>query len=633
MSSAVLLVATPGDWRNDFDNEKVESFELAMKRLGEQEWGGIVLFTAQQKPQQVLKLLQLIKMQNHVPAIVLVVPDLESSEIWPWLKELTPLRLVTLASAPAAIATLIEHCQLQTQEKQRRRLVTEQNYSLQQLNRDLETRVVRRQKSLTRARERLLITNQHIETLHAATLAIHRARALGELENSLCEALRLHLKVTAIRIRFRAQSTLTHANAIDAFFEPLTLSGTTIGELAVFPQAGYHFSESDVDLLHQIAEAVALGVDRLAKLEQAEILKQQWQATFDSISEPLCLTDANFNILRTNHSYAKLINRDFKSVLNKNCFSEFFDTKTANELNRLGRSFNVRHNRWVHDTPFTYEISAQPLHFESLQGEVTLVLFRDISSRLQIERQLLESSKMAELGLIGSSIAHELNNPLGGMLSFIQLIRMGLKGDEVYNEDIVAMEVAAQRCREIVQQLLGFARKSDAHDRSQVDLRDILRQALNISELQTRSQGILVEVHSPEQTLPLQAQTNQLSQALCNLVQNAAEAILEKRRQDPRAMGKIEIHLQAKDRGYLLEIHDTGIGIAPEVQDKIFNPLFSTKASGVNAGLGLTMAYKIISEHGGKLEISSQPGVGTTAKIAFQSLDLSAHSQVFDSKI
>lgn len=637
MSTAVLLVCAPLDWANDFGNEKADSLKQAMQMVREQSWGGLVIFTANQKPEQVQALLELSQQQATVPAFVFAVPSMEATEIWSWLKIVTPLRLVatsSTANVAAAIATLMEHSQLQAQEEQRSRLVAEQNYSLQQLNRDLEVRVERRQRSLSRARERLLITNQHIETLHAATLAIHRARALGELENSLCEALRLHLKVSAIRIRFRSQSTLMHANTQgEAFFETLTLSGVTIGELAVFPQPGHRFSEPDLNLLHQTAEAVALGVDRLSKLEQAEVLKQQWQATFDSISEPLCLTDASFNILRTNRSYAKVIGKEFKDVMNKNCFSEFFDAKTAAELSRLGRTFNVRHNRWVQDTPHTYEISAQPLHFESLQGEVTLVLFRDISSRLQIERQLLESSKMAELGLIGSSIAHELNNPLGGMLSFIQLIRMGLKGDEIYADDIHAMETAAQKCREIVHQLLGFARKSDSSDRHEVDLREVVRQALNISEIQTRSQGISVEVRSPAVALPFNAQTNQLSQALCNLVQNSAEAILEKRRQDPRAMGKINIHLQNLDDSYLLEIHDTGIGIAPEVQDKIFNPLFSTKASGVNSGLGLTMAYKIISEHGGKLEISSQPGVGTTAKIVFQSLDLHRDSQVFDSKI
>ncbi|MGE0761634.1 MAG: nitrogen regulation protein NR(II) [Bdellovibrionales bacterium] len=640
MSSAVLLVTPPTGWTDDFGNEKADSLSQAMARIRVQPWGGIAIFTAKLKSKDVQNLLELIKTQDPTPAVVLITPRPEAEEVWAWLKLLTPLRLVAAGETDAiveSITALIEHSQLQSQEEQRRRLVAEQNYRLQQLNRDLETRVERRQKTLKNARQRLLVANQHIEILHAASLAIHRARALGELENSLCEALRLHMKVSAIRIRFRAQSTLAQAQQGDAFskafYETLVLSGVTIGELAVFPQEGYTFSESDINLLHQIAETAALGVDRLAKLEQAEVLKQQWQATFDSISEPLCLTDANFNILRTNRSYAKLVGRNFNTVLNKNCFAEFFDSKTATELNRLGRVFKARQNRWVQDTPHTYEISTQPLHFESLQGEVTLVLFRDISSRLQIERQLLESSKMAELGLIGSSIAHELNNPLGGMLSFIQLIRMGLKGNEPYAEDIAAMEDAANRCREIIQRLLGFARKSDASDRRTTDLREVLKQALSITELLTRSQGIVVEVQTPEQALPLEAQANQLSQALCNLVQNAAEAILEKRRQDPRAMGKIQIQLQAKDQGYVLEIHDSGIGIAPEVQDKIFNPLFSTKSSGVNSGLGLTMSYKIISEHGGRLEISSQPGVGTTARIAFQSLDLKSSSQVFDSKI
>lgn len=635
MNSSVLLVHPPESWRDDLGAEKAATSQAAAARLSARAYACVAVFTGKEPDGDVLALLKQIQTQNPPPQTVLIVDPQQKDLLANWLEAHTPLRVVleqNLGDLVTALQTAIERHHMASQESDRLQLVREQNERLRHLNRELETRVEKRQKSLERAKAKLLVTNRQIETLHAATLAIHKARSLGELESSLTTALKLHLGVSATRIRFRAQSVLTTSRG-HAFHEPLTLNGVTIGELVVLRPDSSRFNEQEIDLLHQIADAVALGVDRLAKLEQAEVLKQQWQTTFDSISEPLCLTDSQFRIVRTNRTFATSVGKEFRDLMGKNCFEVFFDLSSAEEFFALGRTFKVRRNRWDGHNSRSFDVTVQPLKFESVDGEVVLVFFRDITSRLQMERQLVESSKMAELGLIGSSIAHELNNPLGGMLSFIQLIRMDLKGDEPYHGDILEMERAAVRCRDIVQNLLGFARKGDISDKRVVDLKDILNQALRITDLQTRSQGIEMNVESPGGDFPLMAQSNQLTQALCNLVQNSAEAVLEKRRANARAEGRISIRLTSDANKYLLEIVDTGVGIAPEVQAKIFNPLFSTKATDGNSGLGLTIAYRIISEHGGSLEIASQPGVGTTARIAFPRPDLDGQAQVFDSKI
>ncbi len=636
MNSTVLLVNAPSNWRDDIGADKAAGAKKAEEVLSSRAYACVAIFTKAQRDQDISSLLELIGSLAQSPKTVLIVDPYQKQELARWLRISTPFRVVleqNLSDLVTSLQAAIERHHLESQENDRLQLVQDQNTKLRTLNFELESRVEKRQKSLERARSRLIVTNRKIETLHAATLAIHKARSIGELENSLTDALQLHLGVTATRIRFQSQSVLTTSMAGNAFHEPLVLSGTTIGELIILKPNSLRFTEDEIDLLHQIAHAVALGVDRLSKLEQAEVLKQQWQTTFDSISEPLCLTDAQFKILRTNRTFATSVNMEYRDLIGQNCFEKFFDLKSAEEFFALGPTFKVRRNRWDGHNSRSFDVAVQPLKFESFDGEVVLVFFRDITSRLQLERQILESSKMAELGLIGSSIAHELNNPLGGMLSFIQLIRMDLKGKEPYHDDILEMEKAANRCRDIVQHLLGFARKGDISDRRVVDLRDVLNQALRITDLQTRSQGIEMKIEMPEESMPLTAQSNQLSQALCNLVQNAAEAVLEKRRANARAEGRITIRLVPQKENYSMEIIDTGVGIPPEVQAKIFNPLFSTKGTNLNAGLGLTIAYRIISEHGGNLEISSQPGVGTTAKLAFPRPDLVTSPQIFDSKI
>lgn len=620
---SVLIVTPPKKWQGDLGLPTVATLTAAEKFLETNPFRGVVLFSESHQSEHVENFLKTLVAKEVPYRLVLVSKSPHDSATWKWLLQMTPFRVVDSEEADIlrrAIEDLIERVQLDAQEEQRQALVQEKTEQLKHLNRDLETRVERRQKSLQKAKGKLLNANRQIETLHAATLSIHRARSVAELEALLVAALKPHFQIEQARIRYSAQSSMTSMQG-GALHQPLLVGGISVGDLLLFPNRQASLSEEDQELLHQIADAVALGVDRLAKLEQAEVLKQQWQATFDAIAEPLCLTDRSFRILRTNRTFAHTAGKDYRDLLNTNCFEALFDSTTADELSGQGPAFKTRRSRGPTAQPQTFEISVQPLNFESFDGEVYMVLLRDISHRLHLERQLVEASKMAELGLIGSSIAHELNNPLGGMLSFIQLIRMELKGNESYAADIHEMERAAGRCRDIIQDLLGFARRGDTADRQSIDLREVIAQALKISELQTRSQGIVVTTDLPKAPLMMEAQPNQLSQALCNILQNSAEAILEKRRDDPRARGEISVALQSKGDLYELLIGDTGVGISPDVQDKIFNPLFTTKASNANSGLGLTMAFKIIAEHAGRLELSSQPGVGTTAKIAFHRPD------------
>lgn len=638
MTSSVLLLAPPLDWRDDLGSERVSSLKEAQKVLETSRFDCLVIFVSEIKGKGLASWVQLIHEAKFDHKIILVYRE-NWQEVVPWLNGRAPESICAESEhnqITATIRQVLESEQLKEQERVRLEMVQEQTHQMQEVGQKLSERIERRQKSLAKQRQRLLYTNHQIEALHAALTAIHKARSSFELEKLLKEALEFHLQLSQTRVRFSAQSSNLNRDELrakGAFLheEPLVLNEREIGQIQ-FLREKFDFQDQELDLLKQIAENVALGLDRLAKLEQADVLKQQWQATFDAFTEALCLTDSQFRILRTNQKYSQIIGQSTRQVVGRNCFELFFDPSQVPEFFTLGPAFRIRRNRFDGRQTQTFEVSSQPLHFSTFEGEVLLVLFRDISSRLQMERQLVETSKMAELGLIGSSIAHELNNPLGGMLSFIQLIRMDLKGHEPYADDVKQMEEAAKKCRDIVINLLGFARRSDANDRRPMDVREALSQALKISDLLTRSQGISVQVQLPNEPVMINGQQNQFTQALCNLLQNAGEAILEKRKSDFKAKAEMLVTLKRKQNHFELEIQDSGVGIEPEILRKVFNPLFTTKTSKVNSGLGLTMSFKILSEHFAKLEIFSQPGVGTTAKITLPEQDLATGSQVFDAE-
>ncbi len=225
---------------------------------------------------------------------------------------------------------------------------------------------------------------------------------------------------------------------------------------------------------------------------------------------------------------------------------------------------------------------------------------------------------MAELGTIGSSIAHDINNPLGGMLNFLQLIKMDLKPDDAIRPDILEMEAAGHRCKEIVENLLSFTRRQEAPLEEPIDITQVVEQALKIIELQSRSLGIQVEVQTPTSgQAKILGHFNLLSQALSHVLQNAYEAVAERMSQTPGYKGHVKVEIDGHAKGLTLTISDNGVGISPEHQNKILNPLFTTKSTSRNPGLGLTLAYKILNDHGGQLEIISQPNVGTKVKISF----------------
>jgi two-component system NtrC family sensor kinase len=489
------------------------------------------------------------------------------------------------------------------------------------------------QKSRERANKRIITLNRQVESLHQALVAVHTANSIGDVESLLLRALKDTLDLEWCRIFFRyhehMEAQLDRYGHLSLFKAALTIGQTQFGKIIFARTKEKPFSKSENDLLLQVADGVALAIDRLTKLDQAESLKQQWESTFDAISEPLCLTDEKFKIIRTNSAFAKVSGLNYKTLIGANCFISFFGASSATQdiaakivegQRQADHTFKVQKISSAHgkgeDSLRTYEVSAQKIQ----QDSIFMILFRDITDQQKIQKQIFESAKMAEIGTIGSSIAHELNNPLGGMISFLQLLRMDLKKEDTIYPDIIEMEQAGQRCKEIVENLLGFTRQHDPQAVAEVDLRDVVRQALKITELQARSLGVTVQMLWPEHPVKILGHSNLLAQAISHFLQNSFEAVSEKLTENPRYKGHIQIDLRAEKSEVFLNIGDNGVGISPENQNKIFNPLFSTKSRRRNQGLGLTLAYKIIDDHKGRIEISSQPKMGTQVKIALTSV-------------
>jgi two-component system NtrC family sensor kinase len=227
---------------------------------------------------------------------------------------------------------------------------------------------------------------------------------------------------------------------------------------------------------------------------------------------------------------------------------------------------------------------------------------------IQAQRALVHSEKMAAFGQLGAGIAHEVNNPLAGILGHAQLAirRLGPENPAKASLDLIALE--ARRCSDIIKNLMRFARQETPQFQP-VDANEAVDAALSIVDHQLSLHGIRI-VRELGLGLPqVNGDINQLQQVLVNLAINAQQAMAGQR-------GELSVRTRAAGGQVLIEVQDSGPGISPEMQKKIFEPFFTTKAAGQGTGLGLSVSYGIIESHGGRIEVRSSLGSGATFVIS-----------------
>jgi len=234
--------------------------------------------------------------------------------------------------------------------------------------------------------------------------------------------------------------------------------------------------------------------------------------------------------------------------------------------------------------------------------------FNDMTSKLvTAQRQLYQSDKLASLGRLTSGIAHEINNPLTGVLSFSSML---LKRDDCKDEvrdDLEVIVRETKRCRDIVKRLLDFARQ-EPPKKSNVNINEVIERTVTILSNQLKLKNISTRIKIADKLPVIKADANQLQQVFINLFVNAADAI------DGKG-GEIYVSATSgtmNGRDYItIEVTDFGCGIPRENLTKIFDPFFTTKGQ-KGTGLGLAVVWGIVEKHDGKIEVQSEVGKGTT---------------------
>ena len=219
------------------------------------------------------------------------------------------------------------------------------------------------------------------------------------------------------------------------------------------------------------------------------------------------------------------------------------------------------------------------------------------------QQQLIQAEKLASIGQLAAGVAHEINNPIGVILGFSQVLLKKTPGDSPLHKPLATMEREGLRCKKIVQDLLDFARQSRPR-LGRVHLNEVIEAASELMPHHTDSDLVHVVKDYAPSLPPVLGDENQLQQVFLNLLINAYQAMPDG--------GELRISSQAADDEVRATISDTGVGISTDHLGRLFDPFFTTKDVGEGTGLGLSISYGLIEQHGGTIEVDSEPGAGAT---------------------
>ena len=276
------------------------------------------------------------------------------------------------------------------------------------------------------------------------------------------------------------------------------------------------------------------------------------------------------------------------------------------ELSVLANSFNFMLDRIEEMNAQRYSLLEQHTQqwTQTLEDKV-----RERTEQLaKTQAALGRQQRLASLGQLAAGVAHEINNPLGGILTFASLVLEDLPKDSPLRPDVEEIVAQADRCRKIVQELLEFSRQREACTVSR-NIHNVLSRTLALLEKQASFQNIRVE-RELDPDMPMAViDESQMQQVFMNIIMNAADAM--------NGNGTLTIRTSHDDEAgeIAVRISDTGSGIPRKIREAVFDPFFTTKDPGKGTGLGLAVVVRIVQAHGGRVELDSEVGVGTTFSI------------------
>ena len=343
-------------------------------------------------------------------------------------------------------------------------------------------------------------------------------------------------------------------------------------------------------------------------------LNNQFQTLFDGIRDPLMLCDSNLRIVWSNTAMGRLLGRDSAQLSGLPCHEiRMGQSEPCDECipARGFRSGRFEEGQVSHRGGRTWNMRVFPIQGEG--GGVTHVIaqMQDVTEKIRMEAETRRSSHLASLGELAAGVAHEINNPINGIINYAQILTNRTAQGERDREIAERIIREGNRIAGIVRNLLTFARQRREVRRT-VTVSEILADVLALAETQLRRDGIRLKVEVPESLPPIHVHPHHLQQVFLNLISNARYALNEKfpayHKEKELSIRSFLLGGEGAEPRIRILFEDRGCGIPHRHREKVLNPFFSTKPPDKGTGLGLSISLGIVRDHGGDLAIESVEG-------------------------
>jgi signal transduction histidine kinase/HAMP domain-containing protein len=267
--------------------------------------------------------------------------------------------------------------------------------------------------------------------------------------------------------------------------------------------------------------------------------------------------------------------------------------------------------------PLRYRVRITPLRKRSGDVDGAVILQEDLSEGARLQQQLMRSEKLSSVGVLAAGVAHEINNPLTTILGYAKLLLEGRGEDDPDRSALDLVAAEALRVQQIVRSLLDFSRQ-ESGDKKPVSINELVERTVTLVAPNLKKRRVVVKKELCKDLPFVLVDARRIEQVFVNLLTNASHAMPNGGTMTVRTGSIPSI---APPRAYA-EFEDTGVGMEKDVMSRIFDPFFTTKEPGKGTGLGLSVSHGIISDHGGKIDVESEPGKGTTFRVSLPCQDV-----------
>ncbi len=417
------------------------------------------------------------------------------------------------------------------------------------------------------------------------------------------------------------------------YYVPCTVRGRTIAFLGVSrTEKGEFLSSDDVALLQTLSNYVGIATENAnlyrslkQKVDEYERLKEFSENIVESINVGILAAGLDDRVESWNTQMERLSGIGRADAVGRT-LAELFPATLVAQFERTRGEMRIHHlDKFALDTrngESSMNIAIAPLVSRDNEQIGRLVIFDDVTDRAELERRLVQADKLSSIGLLAAGVAHEVNTPLAVISTYAQMLAKQVAEDDQKSRILEKIARQTFRASEIVNSLLNFSRTSTS-ELTEVQLNRVIQETLSLLEHQLKKAGIEVRTKLDSNLDPVKGNPGKLQQVFLNLFLNARDAM------EPRGVLEVTTSTGARgpngENGVVVEVIDTGHGIAPEHLSRIYDPFFTTKSAKKGTGLGLSVTYGIIQEHGGAIEAISRPGEGTCFHLEFPAIGKAVH--------